>query len=312
MMHTITRGIHYADLDFQGRKRVITTAVIDSPGGVTIVDPGPTSCLETFRAVLKDHGFTVSDIATILLTHIHLDHAGASGTLVKENPGIAVYVHERGARHMVDPSKLIASATRLYGEEMDRLWGEFLPVPESNVRRLAGGERIPVADRELDVAYLPGHASHHVGYFDRSSGVAFVGDTAGVRTGNELFALPPTPPPDIDVEVWKKSIETIRDWRPSTLFVTHFGPHEEADAHLDVLLDHLDAIALMGRRSLEVEAASDEDRMRAFVDELRRYLQRYLPPSEAALYGHAAPLSQCWLGLARYWRKRAASSGGSS
>lgn len=311
-MYTITRGIHYADLDFQGRKRVIATAVIDSPGGVTVVDPGPTSCLETLRAALRDHGFAVSDIATILLTHIHLDHAGASGTLVRENPGITVHVHERGARHMVDPSKLIASATRLYGKEMDRLWGEFLPVPENNVRRLAGGERIPVADRELDVAYLPGHASHHVGYFDRSSGVAFVGDTAGVRTGSELFALPPTPPPDIDVEVWKESIETIRDWRASTLFVTHFGPHEGADAHLDVLLEHLEAVALMARRGLEVEAVSDEIRMSAFVDELRRYLQRHLPPSEAALYGHAAPLSQCWLGLARYWRKRAASSGASS
>ncbi len=305
MMNTITSGIRYADLDFQGQKNVIATAVIESPSGVTLVDPGPTSCLETLRAALSDHGIAVGDIATILLTHIHLDHAGASGTLVTENQGIAVYVHERGARHMVDPSRLLASATRLYGEDMDRLWGEFLPVPESNIRRLAGGERIRAADRELEVAYIPGHASHHVGYFDRSSGIAFVGDTAGIRIGSELFALPPTPPPDIDVEVWRESISAIRDWRASTLFITHFGPHEGADAHLDVLLEHLDAVALMAQRSLELEAESDEVRISAFVDDLRVYLQRHIPSSTAALYDYAAPLSQCWLGLARYWRKRA-------
>ena len=303
-MDTIARGIHYADLDFQERKRVIATAVIESAGGVTVVDPGPTSCLETLRAALREHGIAVDDISTILLTHIHLDHAGATGTLVRENPGIAVYVHERGAPHMVDPSRLMASATRLYGEDMDRLWGEFLPVPEARVRPLAGGERLSVVDRELEVAYIPGHASHHVGYFDRSSGVAFVGDTAGIRTGDDLFALPPTPPPDIDVEVWKDSVSIIRDWRASTLFMTHFGPHEGADTHLDVFLEHLDAATQMARRIVEKDDVSDEFRMSSFVDEMRLYLQRHLPATEVALYDHAAPLSQCWLGLARYWRKK--------
>ena len=302
-MDTITRGITYTDLMHRGHARVIATAVIQSPGGVALVDPGPSSCLETLRRALADHGIAVSDLRALLLTHIHLDHAGATGSLVKENPEIAVYVHERGAPHMIDPATLLASATRLYGDAMDALWGEFLPVPEANVRSLSGGERIAVADRELEVAYTPGHASHHVSYFDRASGIAFVGDAAGVRTGRALFVLPPTPPPDIDIEVWGESVELIRRWQAATLFVTHFGPHEDPPAQLDALLQHLDAMKELARKSLEVDG-SDEARTTAFVDDMRIYLQRHLPANEADLYGHAAPLDLCWLGLARYWRKR--------
>ena len=223
--------------------------------------------------------------------------------MVKENPAIDVFVHERGAPHMTDPSKLLASATRLYGDDMDRLWGEFLPVPTANIRRLSGGERIDVADRRFEVAYLPGHASHHIGYFDPSSGVAFVGDTAGVRTGKALFVMPPTPPPDVDVEAWVESVDVIRGWQPSTLFATHFGPHEDALAHLDALVEHLAGMSEIARRVVEQEA-SDDDKLEAFTHEARIYLQRRLPPDEVALYDFAAPLSLGWLGLARYWRKR--------
>ena len=228
-METIARGVTYTDLMHRGRPRVIATAVIQSPAGVALVDPGPTSCLETLRSALADAGIAIADVRALLLTHIHLDHAGATGSLLRENPDIAVYVHERGAPHMIDPSKLLASAARLYGDEMDALWGPFLPVPEASVRVLAGGERIEAADRRFDVAYTPGHASHHVSFLDRESGIAFVGDVAGVRTGHELFVLPPTPPPDIDVEIWAQSIELVRQWRASTLLVTHFGAHEDPD-----------------------------------------------------------------------------------
>ena len=302
-METITRGITYTDLMHRGRPRIIATAILQSPGGVALVDPGPTSCLETLRASLADAGIGVGDLRALLLTHIHLDHAGAAGSLLAENPEIEVYVHERGAPHMIDPAKLLGSARRLYGDAMDDLWGAFLPVPETAVRILKGGERIAVADRELEVAYTPGHAWHHVSYFDRSSGVAFVGDVAGVRTGTELFVMPPTPPPDIDIEVWGNSIELVRRWQPATLLVTHYGAHENPPAHLDALLTHLEAASAMARRSLEVEG-SDDDRLNAFADEMRIYLQRHIPPNDPNLYGYAAPIDQCWLGLARYWRKR--------
>ena len=147
-METITRGITYTDLMHRGRPRIIATAILQSPGGVALVDPGPTSCLETLRASLADAGIGVGDLRALLLTHIHLDHAGAAGSLLAENPEIEVYVHERGAPHMIDPAKLLGSARRLYGDAMDDLWGAFLPVPETAVRILKGGERIAVADRE--------------------------------------------------------------------------------------------------------------------------------------------------------------------
>ena len=302
-METIARGITYTDLLHRGRPRVIATAVVQGASGVALVDPGPTSCLETLRAALTGAGIALADVRTLLLTHIHLDHAGATGSLLRENPDITVYVHERGAPHMIDPSKLLASAARLYGDEMDELWGAFLPVPEANVRALAGGERIEAADRKFEVAYTPGHASHHVSFLDRDSGIAFVGDVAGVRTGRELFVLPPTPPPDIDVEVWAQSIELVRQWRASTLLVTHFGAHHDPDAHLDAMQTHLTTMTDIARECITAGGGASDQQSR-FVDEMRRYLEQHVSAEEAGLYGTAAPLDQCFLGLARYWRKR--------
>ena len=307
-METIARGIGYTDLMHRGRPRVIAAAVAQSAAGVAIVDPGPASCLETLRAALAGAGIAIADVRALLLTHVHLDHAGAAGSLVRENPDVRVYVHERGAPHVVDPSKLLASAARLYGDALETLWGPFLPVPEANVRALAGGERIAEADRAFEVVHTPGHASHHVSFFDRDSGTAFVGDVAGVRTGRALFVLPPTPPPDVDVEVWAESIELVRRWRASTLFVTHFGAHEDPDAHLDAVRTHLPAMAGIARACIEAGGGAS-DRQNRFVDEMRVYMERRIPADEAGLYGAAAPLDQCWLGLARYWRKRGVTGG---
>ena len=304
-MDTLARGLGYIDVTFMGFSRVIATAVLQGPGGVALIDPGPSTCLDTLRASLEERGMTVADVKAVLLTHIHLDHAGATGSLVKENPEIAVYVHEKGAPHMVSPEKLLASAGRLYGDQMETLWGEFAPIPEANIRSLTGGERIDVSDRQLDVGYLPGHASHHVGYFDSASGVAFVGDTAGIRLGTELFATPPTPPPDIDVEAWVQSVELIRSRHPSTLFVTHFGPHEDVSAHLDAFLEHLAAAKDLARTILESDA-TDEDKASEFTRQMQLYIQRFMPAQQTDLFNGAplGPLSLGWLGLRRYWRKQ--------
>jgi glyoxylase-like metal-dependent hydrolase (beta-lactamase superfamily II) len=225
---------------------------------------------------------------------------------VRENPRITVYVHERGARHMIDPQKLLDSATRLYGDAMDRLWGEFLPTPPANVRALTGGERIEVAGRTLDVAYTPGHASHHVTYYDAASGVAFTGDTAGGRIGSSAFVLPPTPPPDIDLDLWRASAATILAWRPKTLFLTHFGPSPaDPAAHFADLLDRLQRVAEIARQALD-HGGDDRAQADRFRDEMRRELREHMPEADAVAYELAIPFDHCFFGLARYWRKRAA------
>ena len=302
-MIALTRDIGYVDLLFQGHSRIIAAAIVHGPFGVAIVDPGPASCLRVLRETLERHGMAIADVRTILLTHIHLDHAGATGTLVRENSSIEVYVHEQGAAHMADPTRLLDSAKQLWLDDMERLWGEVLPVPSSNLHSLAGGERLAIGERELEVAYTPGHARHHVSYFDRASGIVFAGDAAGIRIGSASYVFPPTPPPDIDLEAWRDTAEWLGRWAPDTLFLTHFGPHGGARAHLQLLLEHLDEMSGMARRALEAEA-SDADRLDRFTVEMSLSLRRHLIEDEARRVEEAAPIKLCWLGLARYWRKR--------
>jgi glyoxylase-like metal-dependent hydrolase (beta-lactamase superfamily II) len=298
----VAPGLSYLDLNFQGRPSVIATAVISAPGQVALVDPGPTSCLEALELGLNGHGLRLADVTDLLLTHIHLDHAGATGTIVRRYPGIRVHVHERGATHLIEPGKLLASSTRLYGDAMDRLWGEFAAVPARNVIALEGGERIAAGGRTFEVAYTPGHASHHVSYFDRESGVAFVGDVAGVCIDGG-YVLPPTPPPDIDAELWEKSVARIEAWSPQTLFMTHFGPAPSVRPHLQALMANLrDALAVV-KRSLEGED-TDEARGRTFAEHLQREFRRHMTEGQLASYRTAVPPEMLWLGMARYLRKR--------
>ena len=172
-----------------------------------------------------------------------------TGSLVKENPAIDVFVHERGATHLADPTKLLSSATRLYGQDMDRLWGEFLAVPRERLRELKGGETIAAGGRTLEVAYTPGHASHHVSYFEPSTRIAFVGDTAGIRRGTGKYVMPASPPPDVDLELWRESEAKILGWDPDTLFLTHFGPFNGARQHFQEMMSRLDEWSRTARRS---------------------------------------------------------------
>ena len=198
------------DVHHRGLEKVIACFEVDG----VLVDPGPQSCEDTLL-----EGLGGERPKALLLTHIHFDHAGAAGALVRRWPDLEVYVHERGAPHMANPERLVASAARLYGGEegLRETWGEVVPVPEENLQVLSGGETV----LGFEVAYTPGHASHHVCYF--RDGVAFVGDMAGVRIPPYDLTLAPTPPPDIDVEAWERSIDAIAAWEPETLALTHFG-----------------------------------------------------------------------------------------
>jgi glyoxylase-like metal-dependent hydrolase (beta-lactamase superfamily II) len=286
--HAPQPTIEPIDVRFRGLDRVICCWRV----GDVLVDPGPESSLPQLLAALGD-----MRPRALLLTHIHLDHAGGTGALVRRWPDLEVYVHERGAPHVVDPSKLLASAGRLYGEDnMKALWGEVLPVPAERVHVLRGGETLPLAGvGAFRVAYTPGHASHHVCYLHEDSGRAFVGDMAGVRIPPAHVTIAPTPPPEIDVEAWDASLDLIAAWRPSSLGLTHFGGVDEVDEQLAATRASLHELADLTRRSGPATvAAAVRDRVETTGDRALR-----------TAYAAAVPPEHIYLGLERYWRKRA-------
>lgn len=270
------------DVMHLGRPHVIGCWEVDG----ALVDPGPESSVGTVIEALGGE-----QPRALLLTHIHLDHAAATGALVRRWPDLEVYVHERGAPHLIDPSKLLASAERLYGDQMERLWGEIVPVPEANVRVLTGGETA----LGMRVAYTPGHASHHVCYLHEATGTAFVGDVAAVRIPPADLILPPTPPPDIDIETWLDSIGIVEDWAPERLALTHFDAVEDPLPHLALLRERLREEADLARE------LSEEDYERRH----RERIAENADPEVAAELLQALPPEYQWRGLDRYWRKRA-------
>lgn len=297
-------SIHTLDTLWTGRPHSVAAALLQSSGHRALIDPGPASTLDNLRQALQQQGLAVADLDAILLTHIHLDHAGATGSLVRENPRLNVYVHARGAPHLQDPTKLLDSATRLWGAELPRLFGETLPVPAENLKVLEGGETLTLGTRKLSVAYTPGHASHHVSYFDDSEGIAFVGDTAGIRIENGPYILPATPPPDINLELWDESFATILARKPARLFLTHFGYAEDPAAHLAEFRERLHHWAESTEQSLQKNPGDDATAGREFVTAARTELLSILAQSAADHYSFTAGLDLSFLGLARYIRKR--------
>jgi glyoxylase-like metal-dependent hydrolase (beta-lactamase superfamily II) len=274
------------DVMHLGRPHVIGCWEVDG----ALVDPGPQSSMETLLEALGDER-----PRALLLTHIHLDHAAATGALVRRWPDLEVYVHERGAPHLIDPSKLLASAERLYGDAMEHLWGEIVPVPEANVRPLSGGEDV----LGMRVAYTPGHASHHVCYFHEESGTAFVGDVAAVRIPPSNLIVPPTPPPDINIETWLESIATVESWRPERLALTHFGAVEDPIPHLETVRKRLREEAELARELSEEE----------YERHHRARVAKSADPETAAELIQCVPPEYQWRGLDRYWRKKAEQDG---
>jgi len=266
------------DTEHQGITRVIGAWELDG----LVVDPGPEPCIDTLLAALG------GSPRALLLTHIHLDHSGGAGALVRRFPGLPVYVHQRGAPHLADPSKLLASAGRLYGD-MDRLWGDVVPVPEANLRVLKGGEEV----EGLSVAYTPGHAGHHVAYLDPTSGDAFVGDVGGVRI-TEGYVVPPTPPPEFDLEKWNESLDRIESWEPARLCLTHFGAVDDPAPHIARVRSELARLA---------DLARDGDR-EAFLSAHRAEIAAHADPADRERMELAVPPEHVWLGLERYWKKR--------
>jgi glyoxylase-like metal-dependent hydrolase (beta-lactamase superfamily II) len=276
------------DLRHQGADRVIGSYLLDTEDGPALFDCGPSSALDGLKDGLRERGLELTDIRHLLLSHIHLDHAGAAGVLVREQPALQVHVSAVGAPHLVDPSRLEGSARRLYGDLFDALWGELAPVPEANVRVV--GDRV----LGLDCFPAPGHASHHVVYLD-ADGTAYCGDAAGVRIQPHRLVLPPTPPPELDPDGWHATIRELERRDPERLALVHFGVATDVRVHLAALRSRLDYwIELVGRGLAE----------KGFIVEAEHELHRE-DRDVLEEYDRAMPLWQSYAGLKRYWDKRA-------
>jgi len=301
MATPLGNGLDYFDLKFLGQPEIIATGLLSGRDGVALIDPGPSTTLVNLKQALASRGMTLADVRAVLITHIHLDHAGGTGSLVADCPNAVVYTHERGAPHLAEPSKLISSASRLYGDDMERLWGEIRPVPADRIRTV-GDSRLTVAGHSVEVTPTPGHASHHVSYFLPDAGIAFVGDTAGICRASGRIVLPATPPPDIDMPAWRKSTEKILAWNPEVLFLTHFGPHRTPRVHFADFWKRLEG---WNRRiwSDIQKTDADADLERQFADHVMDELTRETSRAEAQAYAYAGRFDYSWRGLARYWRK---------
>jgi glyoxylase-like metal-dependent hydrolase (beta-lactamase superfamily II) len=269
------------DLRHQGAERVIASYLLETDDGPALHDCGPATCLDALKAGLRVHGLEVTDVRNLLLSHIHLDHSGAAGVLVRENPRLQVHVSEIGAPHLVDPSRLEASARRLYGDTFDTLWGELAPVPQENVHVV--GERV----LGFDCFPAPGHASHHVVYVS-ADGTAYCGDAAGVRIQPHELVLPPAPPPEFDLQAWHGTLDELERRAPHALALIHFGLAHDVESHiaqLRIRLDEWARVVAAGASLQEFEAAVGEG-----IEE----------------YERAMPLWQSYAGLKRWAEKRAA------
>ena len=293
--------IHALDLNFQDTPQATAAYLVVGDAGPVLVETGPPSTLVTLQARLVEHGYTVADVRHVLVTHIHLDHAGAAGWLARS--GAQVYVHHAGARHLVDPSRLLASAKRIYGDAMDSLWGETLPLPVEQVHTLHDGDTIQVGELTFVAIESPGHATHHHVY--RLGDVAFTGDVAGVRRPGSPFISVPAPPPEFDLAAWHRTIERLVDENLAAIYPTHFGPVQNVRDHLQALADLIDQSAEFVRNQMSA-GLEREELLEAYVAWVKgRAYSQGLSESDFQMLELANPTHMSVDGLMRYWRKRA-------
>jgi glyoxylase-like metal-dependent hydrolase (beta-lactamase superfamily II) len=300
----IRPGAWQVSLPFLDEHEIIGSYLFAGENEIAIIDPGPGSAVDALLASIREVGFDPQEVTHILATHIHLDHAGATGSLVRQLPRAQVYVHSKGAPHLIDTSNLVASASRIYGERMHLLWGEIEDTPAERVHTIEGGDVLKVAGRRLEVHYTPGHAVHHVIFFDAHSGELFAGDVAGVRLPGVEYVRPPTPPPDLDLEAWSDSISLIRNLRPDILYIAHFGAVRDVGQHFGRLREKLQS---WGDFVLDaMRKGKDEAEIIAMViEKTQPELQRVArDPHALQRYEIAANYALSVQGYMRYWEKK--------
>jgi glyoxylase-like metal-dependent hydrolase (beta-lactamase superfamily II) len=297
-------AVEQIDLGFQNAPGAIAAYIFDTGDGLAVVDPGPTSTLPALKAGMERLGARSADLRHILLTHIHLDHAGAAGTLLAGLPQARVYVHGRGAAHLQAPERLLASAAQIYGDQMDSLWGEMRPVSASQMTVLEGGEQLRLGSLDVAPLYTPGHAVHHLAYHIGAE--LFVGDVGGIRLLPLQSPRPPTPPPDIDLMAWAASIALLRGVVADTLHLTHFGSYPQSQAHWDALEHNMAADAGLIFAALDAGLDGEEVRRR-YEHALAEALAQEAPELPAR-FAVACPPWMSVQGLTRAWKRTQARS----
>lgn len=299
----LTSDLRLISLPFQGEQEIIGSYLLHGGNDLVLIDPGPSKSLKTLLASIREAGFNPQDVTHILLTHIHLDHAGATGSLLSHTPQAKVYVHSKGAPHLIDPSRFVASATRIYGNRMQELWGDVEPVPQESLHVIEGGEVLNIAGHRLEVHYTPGHAVHHVIFFDVHSGELFAGDIAGVRLQGVDYVRPPTPPPDLDIEAWSSSIDTLKRLRPDVLYLAHFGPTKNPVQHLERLRERLYGWGDFVLNAMR-DGKDEADIVQLLAQQTDPELLRIARDERAiARYDVATNYAMTVQGYMRYWRK---------
>ena len=301
-MERLPASIHQLDTMHLGRAEIICCYLVRGTVNI-LIDPGPTVVLPALAEALATHGLTFADIGAIMLTHIHLDHGGAAGTLLARYPQMTLYVHERAVPHLVDPSKLINSATRIYGEQMDVLWGEFLAVPAERIVSLNGGEPLHIGDQHFTVIAAPGHAIHHLIYIHAATRVAFVGDMAGIRMPGYRYVRPATPPPDIDLEAWDETLQTLRHHHPAAMCLTHYGAVFDSEPHLQALHAANWRWAELVR-SWMVAGIDVAEQLRLLTAQATADMGAEATELGISAYQKGASITMSLQGLTRYWSKR--------
>lgn len=291
--------IDILDLDFQGVPESIAVYLLEGPEGYALIETGPMSTLDTLHARLDERGIKPGEIREILVTHIHLDHAGAAGWWAQQ--GAQIYVHRIGAPHLIDPSKLWSSAGRIYGDQMEILWGEILPAPAERITALTDGDTVEVAGLQLTALNTPGHASHHHTY--RLGDVAFTGDAAGVRVPQSQWVSLPAPPPEFNRELWLGTIARLEAEHFNVIYPTHFGRIEDVDNQFAQLRAMMDAATAFVKQQMDAGYERDEI-VRMYVEWNREQAEAAgMPTASFDQYEAANPLFMSVDGIMRYWRK---------
>ncbi len=306
-MATVTQlspDLWLISLPFLGEHEIIGSYLLAGENELALIDPGPGSMAEPLLGSIREAGFDPQDVTHILATHIHLDHAGAAGTLTRLLPKAQVFAHSKGAPHLLDTSKVLASAARIYGDQMQKLWGKIESVPQERLNTMEGGDILKVAGRRLEVHYTPGHAIHHIIFFDAHSGELFAGDVAGVKLRDSDYVRPPTPPPDLDIEAWSDSINLTKSLRPDVLYIGHFGAIKDPAQHFGRLREKLYAWG-----DFVLNAMRDGKNEAEIIEMLKAHTQPELERvtgNEHALqrYEIATNYPMTVQGYMRYWKKK--------